>query len=83
MQTHNKEKRQQQRDAENFKATASHELRTPIKMCIFLLDDLIAQLQGMLDNEKYKHVINLLTMIRSQMALMECFVEDFLSYNMI
>ena len=65
MQTHNKEKRQQQRDAENFKATASHELRTPIKMCIFILSDLIAQLEGMLDNQKYKHVINMLTMIRS------------------
>ena len=41
MQTHNDEKEQQHRDAENFKATASHELRTPIKMAIFLLNNLI------------------------------------------
>ena len=52
-------------------------------MCIFLLNDLIAQLQGLLDSEKYKHVISMLEMIRAQMSLMECFVEDLLSYNMI
>ena len=83
LQTWSQEKEQQQRDAENFKATASHELRTPIKMCIYLLHNLLTSFKDVLDQEKYKSVQKMLEMILSQMFLMECFVEDLLSYNMI
>lgn len=75
--------KKQLREVENFKATASHELRTPIKMCIFFIDCLIKLLSSLPLGDKLEEVVSHLEMIRGQLALMECFAEDILSYNMI
>lgn len=45
-------------------------------MAIGLIDDLLRTFGALIDDVKYAPIIKMLQMIRSQMALMECFVED-------
>ena len=52
-------------------------------MAISLLDDFLKTFEALINDPKYSPMIKMLQMIRSQLALMECFVEDLLNYNMI
>ena len=52
-------------------------------MCIFFIDCLIKLLSNLPLGDKLEEALSYLEMIRGQLALMECFAEDILSYNMI
>ena len=52
-------------------------------MCIFLLNNIIEEFKDLFKDERYRKILEVLQMILSQMFLLECFVEDLLSYNMI
>ena len=60
------EKTQQRKQAENFKATASHELRTPIKICIQMIETILeAYLARSKRDPMIKEAVKLLEMIMS------------------
>ena len=52
-------------------------------MCIFFIDNLIKLLDSLPLGGLFEQAHKTLQMIRCQLLLMECFVEDLLSYNMI
>ena len=51
MHTREKQLSEKERDAQNFKVNASHEMKTPIQMCILMLTNLIEVFQNMFLDE--------------------------------
>ena len=62
------EQKQQKDQAESFKATASHELRTPIKMSIQMITSVIETYLRPFENDpKVQSMIKLLSLVLSQL----------------
>lgn len=79
-----KEKRQELTQAESYKSTISHELRTPMQSIGVIAKMILDQIKGKkLSAGALKEIRKQLSIILSQTSLMESFVEDLLNLKLI
>ena len=71
--------------AESYKATLSHEMRTPVESCVLLLGQiitLISKFRHLLPNFFYERANNSLSMCIRKLNFALMFIEDMLGVNM-
>lgn len=68
--------------AEGYRSTISHELRTPIQGSIIILVDLICRTRTK-DSKIPSDFEHALILVRDQLCFMESFVEDLLNYRLL
>lgn len=75
-----REKKQERVQAESYKSTIGHELRTPLESVCLIIAALIVKLSELgLEQEQFNHFKYRLELVKSQLDMMKCFVEDLLN----
>jgi len=69
--------------AEGYRATLNHELRTPIESCIFLLDKLLDEISLRAKDPKVARQCQRMKMIISQLTFAQAFIEDILNVTQL
>ena len=69
--------------AEGYRATLNHELRTPIESCIFLLNKLLDEISLQAKDRKVARQCQRMKLIISQLTFAQSFVEDILNVTQL
>lgn len=71
--------------AESYKSTVNHELRTPLQSTIFILQTLIAMICALssVESSQLRQIEEQLRLSMGQLCLMEGFIEDLLNMRLL